>query len=206
MSLARTPSGIRIGFITTTSMRITYADGFARAFQYVAPSVFGTISEKTSTEKVRIAEKPATQGLPNVRPATAPPRAAPMVFAIVFSVRIAAMGSSTFRWACSSQSPAHSPSFLRIAMWEWVTERKVASRIEHMNDVPSVAARIHNRVAIVAQRTAVRTWCATIPTRDASAHDARPSRAAPAASSREPSRSGDLPASGREDALRLLLG
>ena len=94
--LVRRLSGRSTGFIATTMIRSIYAAGFASCFQYEAPMVFGTISEKTRTARVRPAEKMPIGILWKTSAATAPPMVAPMVCAIVLRVRIAAMGSSTF--------------------------------------------------------------------------------------------------------------
>ena len=72
-------------------IRSIYAAGFASCFQYVAPMVFGTISEKTRTARVRPAEKMPIGILWKTSAATAPPMVAPMVCAIVLRVRIAAL-------------------------------------------------------------------------------------------------------------------
>jgi hypothetical protein len=77
--------------------------------------VFGMISVASRTASVRTPEKMPTFASPNTTAACAPAIVAPTVCAIVFKVRIAAIGSSTFLRACSSHSPDHSPRFFKIA-------------------------------------------------------------------------------------------
>ena len=102
--------------MATTMARRTCAEGFASRFQCVAPSVLGTISEKMRIANVSPTVNAVTQGLPNRSWAVAPARVAPAVFEIVFSVRIAAIGSSTLSCTLSSHTPAHSPRSLSTAM------------------------------------------------------------------------------------------
>ena len=83
--------------------------GMESALQYVAPRVFGMISEKTRITNVRTAEKRAIHPSPKTSSAIAPPMAAPTVWAMVLRVRIAEMGSSTRLSSRFNQVPARFP-------------------------------------------------------------------------------------------------
>ena len=87
-----------IGLRASVSTAIGPERGPARDFQYVAPSVFGMISEKTRMENVSTAEATPTHR-PSVRPrratmraVSAPTPAAPNMLAMVLVVRIAMSG------------------------------------------------------------------------------------------------------------------
>ena len=66
-----------------------------RSSAYRTPRLFGTISVTASTSTVKTAAKTATAVLPKSSPTIAPHQAAPTVWAIVLTVRIAAIGIST---------------------------------------------------------------------------------------------------------------
>ena len=84
--------------------------GRASCLQNVAPMVLGMISDSTSTAKVSAAAKmPTARPPPKTRSASAPLTVAPTVWAMVFRVRIAAIGSSICRFIRARMSPALSP-------------------------------------------------------------------------------------------------
>ena len=117
------------------STRSTYAVGAARRFQYVAPIVFGRISDNTRIATVSPAENRAIQASPQRRNAYAPPTDALAVCAIVFSVRIAAIGSSRFARIRAMRSPARSPRSCISATCECDIDSSTASRIEHVKEM-----------------------------------------------------------------------
>jgi hypothetical protein len=97
---------------------------------YVTPIVLGRISEKNSIERVKIAEKRMRFSSPNNLAAAAPATEAPMVFAIVLSVKIAVMGSSMSALRCRRCSAAEFPLFLSISTWLDEIEYRTASHME----------------------------------------------------------------------------
>ena len=82
--------------MTITIHHSTWAAGLPNRCQNVAPIVLGMISEKSRMMSVRTPVNTPIHTWPNTRPAIAPPSAAPAVWAMVLSVRIAAIGSSIF--------------------------------------------------------------------------------------------------------------
>ncbi|EEX38517.1 hypothetical protein VIB_000172 [Vibrio metschnikovii CIP 69.14] len=77
----------------TIQSRITALAG-ASWRQYAAPMVLGTISDSTRMPSVNTAENTPSHWLPKTTAACAPALAAPMVWAMVFKVRIDASGRS----------------------------------------------------------------------------------------------------------------
>ena len=59
------PRGHKIGFMTKTITRKTWAVGFASCLQCLAPRVFGMISDTISTANVSPMEKAVRKGSPN---------------------------------------------------------------------------------------------------------------------------------------------
>lgn len=86
----------------------------AKACQYTAPRVFGTISESTRIARVMAAGTitPVISGFESAQIAEAcwPTPMAPTVWAMVLSVRIAARGRSTSALKATSRSPRASPA------------------------------------------------------------------------------------------------
>ncbi len=78
-----------------TSHRIRKAAGTSSARQKVAPRVFGMISEKYRIARVRNTAISVSHCAPNTVRACAPTPKAPMVWAKVFRIRIAASDSSS---------------------------------------------------------------------------------------------------------------
>ena len=58
------------------------------------------------------------------------------------------MGSSIRRCMAYRKSPARFPPSLRSATYEWFTERKTASRIEHRKEIPREIPSTQRRVFI----------------------------------------------------------
>ena len=97
--------------------------------------VFGIISENTKINNVNKPDAIATELSPgNIFNACAPTPAAPIVFANVFNVRIAASGRLIFSLYSSNLNPAFSFSFIRIDAYELGVERSIASSKEQIND------------------------------------------------------------------------
>ena len=101
--------GIKMGFIMNTIHHTRWAAGLPNCCQNVAPIVFGMISENTSMMSVSPAVHQPIRASPNTMPACNPPRAAPAVWAMVLSVRIAAIGSSIFCFITCRWWPAFDP-------------------------------------------------------------------------------------------------
>ena len=72
---------------------------FASDRQYWAPNVFGMISDRKRIRSVSIAEIKPKYASPNTATAWEPTPAAPMVWATVFKVRIAAKDWSTLHFS-----------------------------------------------------------------------------------------------------------
>lgn len=132
MSHAR---GTKIGFIATImARRVQAADG-ASCFQKVAPMVLGRISDRTKIKRVKTTENAVIQRLPKTSRAIAPLIEAPIVCAIVLSVRMAAIGSSMLERRRTSSLPAGCFCSSKSTTWACVIESRVASRIEHTNEM-----------------------------------------------------------------------
>ena len=116
----------------------TRPEGAESAFQYAEPSVFGIISERNNTARVNIIEAIVKLSSPNCSETSAPTPAAPIVWAIVLSVRIAVRGfteSSSFSLA--HLAPFLSPALLITLTCDSDMESSTASNIEHRNETPN---------------------------------------------------------------------
>ena len=92
----RSSSNKTKGYITTINTWTAIVAGIKILFQYIAPIVFGIISEKTKIDRVSIPDIIATQLFPNSTSVIAPTPAAPTVFAMVFKLSIADNGRLIF--------------------------------------------------------------------------------------------------------------
>ena len=92
MSLVRSSMSSTSGYITKISTRIARVAKPIRDFQRVVPRVLGMISENTRIRMVIRALTSPNHSDPKMIVACRPTPAAPMVFAIVLSDRIAAIG------------------------------------------------------------------------------------------------------------------
>ena len=118
---------LRISPVTSESCR-----------QYAVPSVFGMISDRNNTANVKITDAIVRYSLPNWFWTSEPTPAAPIVCAMVFSVRMAVRGftaSSDFNFA--HNMPLRLPSFSHTATCVFGMESTTASSIEQRNDTPS---------------------------------------------------------------------
>ena len=70
-----------------------------------------------------------------------PTPAAPIVCEIVFSVKIAARGTSMSSFNSLSLLPLLLSSLLSISMCDHVTDKIIASKSEHKNDTPNAKIR-----------------------------------------------------------------
>lgn len=78
------------GYVTIMSIRMIRADGMANVRQYDAPMVFGMISESTNMSRVSMADIIPKYASPNIFTDSEPTPAAPIVWATVFNVSMAA--------------------------------------------------------------------------------------------------------------------
>ena len=97
---------------STNPLRGKATEG-ARALAYTTPAVFGMTSEKTRMERVKNAENMPIHSWPKTAVAAAPAMAAPAVFAMVFRLRMAVMGLSTFSLRSLKMRPAGRPDWAR---------------------------------------------------------------------------------------------
>ena len=115
--------------------------GTASGRAYVAPMVFGMISEMTSTSSVSTADVAPTQALPKTTIDWAPTPAAPTVWAMVLSVRMAASGRSIVCLNRRRRRPARFPVRAITSASETVSVSRTASHSEHRNDTPIARTR-----------------------------------------------------------------
>ena len=113
----------------------------ASDFQYVAPNVFGIISDKIRINKVKITDAIPRYALPKTLATSAPTPAAPAVCATVFNDRIAASDRSTSAFNDFSNSPPRAFSRTITCMCPSVTERITASSVEHKKEKNSAKKR-----------------------------------------------------------------
>ena len=127
---------------------MTLADGMASVRQYEAPIVLGIISESTRMSRVRMAEIIPKYASPKTFTDSDPTPAAPIVWATVFRVRMAATGRSTFVLYFIMSDADFAPSLFFIEMNDTGVESNTASRTEHMNDTVSAPKRYSNMSVI----------------------------------------------------------
>lgn len=98
MSLVRTRRAGRMRVQVRTKIKTLsmFVDGAANERQNLSPMVLGMISERTRMSKVRVTAKTVSPVSPEMAIHWAPAPAAPMVWAMVFSVRIADRGYLRF--------------------------------------------------------------------------------------------------------------
>ena len=90
---------------------------------------------------VMMTEPRATQSLPKIFKICAPVPAAPMVWAMVLRVRIAASGRSMFSFISLSLRPDFLPALASTSTCEAGSERMPASSREQKNETPSASDR-----------------------------------------------------------------
>ena len=115
-------------------------EGSDNFFQYAAPIVFGMISDKNKTAKVRIIDATVRLSSPQNRDTSAPTQTAPNVCAIVFKVKIAVRGLTE----SSSFNRDHLTPFLSPVLFIMLTcdidiDNSTASSIEQRNETPSAS-------------------------------------------------------------------
>ena len=103
----------------------------------MVPSVLGTISEMIRIARVSTAEITPNQRLPKISVASAPAPAAPTVWAMVLSVRIAEMGCSMRPRRASMRRPEGRPASASTCRCESGTDSSTASHMEHRNEMES---------------------------------------------------------------------
>ena len=99
------------------------------------------ISENTRMSRVTTALPMATDPEPKMTRICAPTPAAPTVWAMVLSVRIAARGRSMLAFIRLSRSPLALPSLASSSTCDCGTDRMPASSSEQRNETPSARAR-----------------------------------------------------------------
>ena len=98
--------------------------------------VLGIISEKIRIQNVNPTDITATVSEPKTCKVCAPTPAAPTVFATVLIVKIAARGLLISSFNACRILPLFGFDFMRVPIWEWVTERMTDSSIEQINETP----------------------------------------------------------------------
>ena len=137
------------GRSATTRARTDSATGAARASRKVKPSVLGTISVHSRMASVKTSEKIHSVDGSNTSPYLAPATAAPIVWANVFRMRIAAIGASIERLKPSRIAPARFPSRLSASTRACPTLSSTDSKIEQRNDTTSAVVTASMKRIIV---------------------------------------------------------
>lgn len=130
------------------SILIILVEVIASCLQYDAPIVLGIISDSTRISRVRIADIIPKYSSPKSLIDSAPTPAEPIVWAIVFSERIAPTGLSTLFLYCFINVAVLFPWFSFIDINESGVESSTASKIEHRKESAS-APKKYNNISII---------------------------------------------------------